>query len=174
MLQALSECVFPCLVLGIITASLILQNDTVRSFVTGAKEGFSAIFAITPNILAIMLAANLFRDSGALAQLLHWIAPILNTVGIPEGIAELILLRPISGSGAMVLLSDVFAGFGPDSYEGMLASVICASTETTLYTIMVYFGVTKVKNTRLPLTLGLLTDAVVVFLATIAVNFLIF
>ncbi len=172
MLKTLSECLFPCLVLGIIITSVIRKNDTIRSFTAGAKDGFSAICSITPNILAIMIAANLFRDSGALSMILRRISPVLHKLGIPPGITELILLRPISGSGAMVLLSDVFRQFGPDSYEGLLASVICASTETTLYTILVYFGVTKVKKTGFPLALGLMMDAFVVCLAIFAVKYL--
>lgn len=174
MANSFSEFVFPLLILLMLSVSLIKKKDTIQSFVSGAKDGFSAIVSITPNILAIMLASAIFRHSGALSWLLKVIAPVIQKIGIPQGITELILLRPISGSGAMVLLSDVLNRFGADSYEGILASVICASTETTLYTVMVYFGVTKVKDTKLPLIIGLLCDVIVLILSILMVKFTLF
>ncbi|MBQ7791891.1 MAG: spore maturation protein [Clostridia bacterium] len=172
MMSIVSEIMFPLFVLLILSVSIVRKKDTISAFTRGAKNGFSAICSITPNILAVMVASSVFRESGALAFLLKYLTPVFRLIRIPGGITELILLRPISGSGAMVLLSQIFERFGADSYEGLLASVICASTETTLYTVMVYFGVTGVKKTKLPLMIGLLTDCIVIILAVIVVNLL--
>ncbi len=172
MLKLISEWAFPLFLGFIIISSVIKKKDAVSSFCTGAKQGFSAICSVTPNILAIMVASAIFRKSGAMDFFLHYLTPVFRFFYIPKGIAELILLRPVSGSGAMVLLSQIYEAFGADSYEGLLASVICASTETTLYTVMIYFGVTRVKNTKFPLLIGLLTDFIVILLAVAFVNLL--
>lgn len=172
MMNFISGLVFPSFLVILLCCALYQKQDVISSFTHGAKNGFSAICSVTPNILAIMVASALFRQSGALTFVLRYLTPLLQSIRIPEGIAELILLRPVSGSGAMVLLSQIYERFGADSYEGLLASVICASTETTLYTIMVYFGVTGVKKTKLPLMIGLFTDGIVIVLSVIFVNLL--
>ena len=174
MIQTISNFIFPVFLLSIFIYSMIKRNETLTSFVKGAKDGISAIFSITPNILAIMVATAILRKSGALEYLLSFITPALSLVKIPGGIVELIILRPISGSGALALLSEVYKNFGADSYEGMLASVIAASTETTLYTIMIYFGVTNAKKTKIPIMAGLITDAFVVAVAVIIINLMFF
>ena len=170
MLSQISNYIFPLFLFFIFLYSFIKKNDTLSSFVKGAKNGISTIFGITPNILAIMVATAVFRSSGALDFVLFYVTPILTMLKIPSGIIELILLRPISGSGSMVLLSDIYKSFTPDSYEGILASVMAASTETTVYTIMIYFGVTSVKKTTIPLVTGLLADACCVIISVIVVN----
>lgn len=167
---SVSNILFPCFLMWILLCAMLKKTDVITSFVTGAKNGISVIFSIVPNILAITVAAGIFRFSGALDFFLKLLTPLLKPLGIPPGISELILLRPVSGSGAMVLLSDVLNQFGADSFEGLVASVICASTETTLYTVMVYFGVTKVKKTAFPLTVGLLCDALTVVLSVLTVK----
>ena len=173
MLTQISNYVFPTFLFTIFLYSFIKKNDTLSSFIKGAKEGISTIFGITPNILAIMVAAAIFRNSGALNFVLYFLKPVLEALKIPSGIAELVLLRPISGSGSLVLLSDIYKSFTPDSYEGILASVIAASTETTVYTVMIYFGVTGVRKTTLPLITGLLADVCCVIISVIVVNLLI-
>ncbi len=170
MISALSNGALPLFFLTLFVVALLRKKDSLSAFTMGAKEGFSAIAKITPNILAIMVSIAVFRESGALDFCLTLLSPLFRAFKIPEGIGELILVRPISGSGAMVLLSDIFKKFGADSYEGLLASVICASTETTIYTVTVYFAVTRVKQTKLPLLLGLCADILVIFLAMLTVN----
>ena len=170
MIDSLSNSILPLFFLMLFGICFIKKRDALSPFTKGAKEGFLAIAKITPNILAIMVSITLFRESGALSFFLKLLSPLFSFLKIPEGIGELILVRPISGSGAMVLLSDILEKFGADSYEGLLASVICASTETTIYTVTVYFAVTRVKKIKLPLLLGLCADIFVIFLAMITVN----
>lgn len=170
MIELLSDGMLPLFFMILFLVAFLKKRDAVSAFTQGAGSGFSAIVKITPNILAIMVSIAVFRESGALSFCLSLLSPLLRFLRIPEGIGELILVRPISGSGAMVLLSDILQKFGADSYEGLLASVICASTETTIYTVTVYFAVTKVKKTKFPLVLGLCADILVIFLAMAAVN----
>ena len=170
MIAMLSDSMLPLLFLGLFVISFLKKKDSLSAFTRGAKDGFSTIVKITPNILAIMVSVAVFRESGALHFFLNLLSPLFHFLKIPEGIGELIFVRPISGSGAMVLLTDILEKFGPDSYEGLLASVICASTETTIYTVTVYFAVTHVKKTKLPLLMGLCADIIVIFLAMQMVN----
>ena len=170
MIATLSNGMLPVFFLTLFVMAFWKKKDFLSAFTQGAKEGFSSISKITPNILAIMVSIAVFRESGALSYCLSILSPLFHFLRIPEGIGELVLVRPISGSGAMVLLTDILEKFGADSYEGLLASVICASTETTIYTVTVYFAVTRVKNTKLPLLLGLCADILVIFLAMLTVN----
>ena len=119
MLSELSNYMFPAFLFLVLLLSLIRKKDTVSAFIKGARDGISAIVSVTPNILAVMVAASLFRESGAMDFFLFYLAPLFRILHIPTGIAELILLRPISGSGAMALLSDIYRQFGPDSSEGL-------------------------------------------------------
>ncbi len=170
MTNNLSAIVFPLFFLVILLIAWVRKTDLLKSFLSGAKEGCSAIIAILPNVLMVMVAATIFKESGMLDRVVDVLAPLFRLIKIPEGILELMLLRPISGSGAMVLLSDVLTAYGADSYEGILASVIAASTETTLYTVVVYFGITRTAKTRFPLMMGLIADGIVVILSVIMVN----
>ncbi len=170
MIATLSNGILPVFFLTLFLMAFFKKRDVLSAFTQGAKDGFSAIVKITPNILAIMVSIAVFRESGALSFFLQLLSPVFGFLKIPEGIGELILVRPISGSGAMVLLTDILEKFGADSYEGLLASIICASTETTIYTVTVYFAVTRVKKTRLPLLLGLCADVLVILIAMLTVN----
>ena len=170
MMDSLSNSVLPLFFLVLFGVCFFKKRDALSPFTKGAKEGFWTIAKITPNILAIMVSIALFRESGALSFFLKLLSPIFSFLKIPKGIGELILVRPISGSGAMVLLSDILEKFGADSYEGLLASVICASTETTIYTVSIYFAVTRVKKTKIPLLLGLCADILVIFIAMLTVH----
>lgn len=170
MTALLSEGILPLFFSALFLVAFFKKRDSLSAFTDGAKNGFTAIVKITPNILAIMVSIAVFRESGALSSCLSLLSPLFRFLRIPEGIGELILVRPISGSGAMVLLSDILQKFGADSYEGLVASVICASTETTVYTVTVYFAVTKVKKTKIPLLLGLCADILVIFLAMLTVS----
>lgn len=170
MMSALSNGILPVFFLTLFLVAFFQKKDALSPFTQGAKDGFWAISKITPNILAIMVSIAVFRESGALSFFLNLLSPVFRMLKIPEGIGELILVRPISGSGAMVLLTDILERFGADSYEGLLASVICASTETTVYTVTIYFAVTRVKKTKLPLLLGLCADLLVIFIAMLTVR----
>lgn len=170
----ISKLLFPFFIFFTVTMCLISKNSLLISFKKGAKDGISTIVDIMPNIIIIMVATALFTKTGALTSLVEYISPFLMKLKIPKGLCELILMRPVSGGGSIVLLNNIYSFLGADSYEGLIASVIAASTETTFYTVSVYFGVTKVKKTFIPVMVGLCADFFTVMMSIFIINTLFF
>ena len=112
----------------------------------------------------------MFKASGALDVLSWGLGPLAEGLGLPREVIPLALLRPISGSGAMVLFNDILATYGPDSFIGRVASVMEGSTETTFYTIAVYYGATKVHRTRHTLPSALSADLAGIIMSAVAVR----
>ena len=127
-------------------------------FVEGAKEGFSVAIRIIPYLVAMLVAIGIFRASGAMDFVVWALSPITSLIGMPAEVLPLGLLRPLSGSGSMGLMTELMKTHGPDSYIGVLASTMFGSSETTFYVIAVYFGAVGIKNTRHALPAGLIAD----------------
>ncbi|MCK5243090.1 spore maturation protein [bacterium] len=158
-LNAASNWVVPLLLLGIPLYAIAVKKIKVyESFIEGAKEGFWIGVKIIPYLVAILVAIGMFRASGAMDLLIALLRPITSWVGFPPEALPIALLRPLSGSGTLGLISDVFQNFGPDSFVGRLVSVIEGSTETTFYVLAVYFGSIAVRKTRHALPASLLGD----------------
>jgi len=117
-------------------------------FTEGAKEGFEVAIKIIPFLVAIFLAISVFRSSGAMDFLAWILAPITNFIGMPGELLPLAFMRPLSGSGALGIVSNLVTTYGPDSMIGKMASVMMGSTETTFYILAVYFGSISVRKTR--------------------------
>ena len=131
----------------IITAAFILlilyarkKTDVLAAFSSGVKDGIKTLKGIFPTLLFILPVLSAVRLSGFTDFLSECLLPLSKMINIPAEIVPLALLRPISGSGALAMLSDILKNCGADSYPGFLACVLSASTETTLYTISVYLG----------------------------------
>ena len=114
----------------------------------------------------------MFKASGALDLLTAFLRPLFSLLRLPDAVIPLALLRPISGSGAMVIFQDILQRYGPDSFAGRVASVMQGSTETTFYTIAVYYGATKVIRTRHTLPSALTADIVGFIMSAAAVRIL--
>lgn len=166
--------IFPVFILLTVIMCLIERKNFVSSFKKGAKNGTETIIDIMPSIIIITVATELFTKSGALELVVGILSPLFMKLKIPKGFCELILMRPVSGSASTVLLNNIYSALGADSYEGLVASVICASTETTLYTVSVYFGVTKVKKTFIPVFVGLCADFFTVVMSVFVINTMFF
>ena len=99
---------------------------------------------------------KLLEESGLSKRLIDLLTPILSFFGIPKEVAPLLVLKPFSGSGALAMLSDIYAKFGTDTFIGKCASVIFGSSETVFYIAGVYFAKTKNKNLTLPIIISLI------------------
>lgn len=132
-----------------------------EAFVEGAKEGFAVAVRIIPFLVAILAAVGAFRGAGAMDALARVLAPVTGPLGLPAEVLPMALVRPLSGSGSLGLLGNIFAtpGLGPDSYAGRLGSILQGSTETTFYVLSVYCGSVGVVKYRHALAAGLLADA---------------
>ncbi len=133
-------------------------TDVFGAMLDGIREGFSTLLRILPSLIALLTAVYMLRASGALEALTGLLAPVLELLGIPPETAPLMLLRPVSGSGALAVASELISSCGPDSTVGRTAAVMLGSTETTFYVIAVYFGAAKIKNTRWAVPAALLAD----------------
>lgn len=166
----ISVWLIPSLIGIILVYGTYKQVPSYESFVEGGKEGFSLALSIMPFLVGMLTAIGVFRASGAMDALTHSIEPLLAAVGMPSEVVPLAILRPISGTGALGLMSDLIKTYGPDSFIGRLASVMQGSTDTTFYVITVYFGAVGVKRIGDSLKVGLLADAVGVICSVLIVT----
>lgn len=132
--------------------------DVYDALLTGAREGLSVVINILPALVALLSAVYMFRACGAVEWLSRAIAPILTKLGVPPETVPLLLVRPLSGSGALAVGSDLISAYGPDSTVGRTAAVMLGSTETTFYTVAVYFGAAGIKKTRYTVPAALAAD----------------
>lgn len=157
-LNTISVWVIPVMILSILILGLYKRVNLFEAFIEGAKDGLSNTVKILPALVGLLLAIAMFRASGAMDALIRWISPLTGLLHIPAEVMPLALMRPISGSGALAIVADNFNQFGPDSMIGRLSSVLMGSTETTFYTIAVYFGAVHVKKTRYTVPAALVAD----------------
>lgn len=136
----------------------------------GARDGLEVLIGILPNLVGLMTAVYMLRASGLMELLGGILAPVLARLGIPPETAALLFVRPVSGSGALAIGSDLMARHGVDSYIGRVAAVMLGSTETTFYTVAVYFGAAGVKRTRYAIPAALLADLTGFMAAAFAVR----
>ena len=132
--------------------------DVYSVLTQGAEEGLQVLLRIVPTLVGLLTAVNMLRASGAMEYLSVLFSPILKLLEIPPETAPLLLIRPVSGSGALAVGSDLMHRFGPDSYIGRVAAVMMGSTETTFYTISVYFGSAGIHRTRHTVPAALMAD----------------
>ncbi len=157
----------PVLIASFIGFGLFRKVGVYDCFVEGAKDGLQSMVGIIAPLIGLMVAINMFRASGALELLAKGLAPALDFLRLPADVLPLALLRPISGSASTAIVTDIFKNLGPDSPAGKIASVMMGSTETTFYTVAVYFGAVGIKNTRHTIAAALLADLTGILLATI-------
>ena len=154
----LSSLIIPALLAAVAVYGMGKRVDVYSALTHGAEEGLSVLLRIIPALVGLLTAVSMFRASGAMEWLSSLCAPLLNRLGIPADLMPLMLIRPVSGSGALAVASDVIATYGPDSYPGRVAAVMLGSTETTFYTIAVYFGSAGIQRTRHAVPAALTAD----------------
>lgn len=159
-IQQLSAWVVPLMLLLIFVIAFVKKTAVYDSFLAGTKDGMKTVVTIFPAILAIYIAVAMLKASGLLACIAHLLHPFTAWIHMPEDVLPLALLRPVSGSGAIALVDKILAVHGPDSLTGITASVMSAATETTFYTLAMYFGAAKIRKTSYALPASLTADVV--------------
>ena len=142
----MSAYIVPILVILVITYATIKKTNCYNSFTAGAYSSIDLTFSILPNIVAIFIVIELLSVSGVLSKFASFLSPLFSLLGIPKEVCHLVLFKPLSGSGSLAVLEQIFADFGPDSYIGRCASCIMASSETTFYVTTVFFAKSKTKK----------------------------
>ncbi len=148
------------------------QENAYDLLQQGAAEGLKLLLSILPALILLLTAVHMLRASGAVDLLSGFLSPVFSALGIPPQTAMLVLIRPISGSAALAVGAELMAQYGVDSLVGRTAAVMLGSTETTFYTISVYFGAAGVSRTRYTIPAALFADFVGFFMASWTVKLL--
>lgn len=162
--------VIPSAVLLMVLFGVIRRVPVFDTFVEGAKEGLASCFSILPTLVGLIMAVTMLSASGALDLFAAFLEPVARLLGVPANVMPLALIKPISGSGATALLTQIFETSGPDSFAGRVASVMSGSTETTFYCIAVYYGSVQIKKTRHTIPAALTADLTAFLVAALAVR----
>lgn len=170
--MSIDALVIPALLSAAAVYGMSRRVDVYRALTKGAEDGLSILLRMIPALVGLLTAVSMFRASGALEWLSALFAPLLHHLGIPAELMPLMLIRPVSGGGALAVAGDIFAANGPDSYVGRVASVMLGSTETTFYTIAVYFGAAGIHQTRHAVPAALAADLTGFFMSALTVRLL--
>lgn len=146
------------LLAGVALWALAKRVDVYDALLSGAKEGVQVVAGILPALVALLSAVYMFRACGATDWLSRVLSPALTKLGVPPETVPLLLMRPLSGSGALAVGGELMSAYGPDSAVGRTAAVMLGSTETTFYTVAVYFGAAGIKKTRHTIPAALAAD----------------
>lgn len=170
MFQYITKSIIPIIVVIIITYGMIKGKKVYEWFIEGAKDGLKVCINIFPYLLAMIIAVNIFREAKLLDILNNLISPVSSLIGLPKEIVPLVLVKPLSGSGALGILTDIVKTYGPDSYIGLIASVIMGTTETIFYTVTVYFGAVQIKKIRHTVWAAVLADLTAIIVSVLLVS----
>ncbi len=158
MIADIGMLIIPFMILAIISWGALKKINVYSAFTDGVTKGVKSVASIFPALFALFVAVSVFRASGLVDFVVGFLSPVCDFLHFPSELLPFALLRPVSGSGSLAMASDIFSSFGPDSEVGRIASVMMGSTETTFYTVAVYFGASGTKNIRHALKCALLAD----------------
>jgi spore maturation protein B len=165
-----TDFIIPIIISLIVGYGLIKGVNVFEEFIVGAKEGLAVVISIFPALVALMTVVAMLNISGVIDFISYILSPITSALGIPKEIVPLGLLRPISGSGSLAIFENTLTKYGADSFIGRVASVLQGSTETTFYTIAVYFGANQIDKTRHSLFCALIADLTSLILSGVLVR----
>ncbi|GAB3791686.1 spore maturation protein [Virgibacillus kimchii] len=172
LVTTLSIWLIPCFLLIVLLTATWKKVPAYETFVEGGKEGIKMAFNLLPFLVGMIVSISILRSSGALEAFIGLISPLLTYVGIPADIVPLALIRPISGTAALGMTTELIDTHGPDSFIGRLASTMQGSTDTTLYILTVYFGAVGIRKMGDALKVGLLADITGIIASIIIVSIL--
>lgn len=162
----------PLFIAIVVLFGFIKKVPVFDAFTIGAKDGLQTLLNISATLVGLIFAINMLSASGLMDMICNLFRPVALAVGFPVEIIPMALLRPISGGGSTALLTNIYKEHGPDSFAGLVASVLAGSTETTFYCTAVYFGSVKVTKIRHTLVAALIADFVAVIMAVVTVRLL--
>jgi spore maturation protein B len=152
--------------------ALCRKTELYPALTDGIEDGLKVIYRIFPPVAAMLTAVYMLRASGALDAFTSLLTPVFNFLGIPPETSPLILIRPLSGSGALAVATEIIKQYGADSIIGKITAVMIGSTETTFYTVAVYLGAAGIKKSRYAIPAALTADLVSFIAAGIMVRLL--
>lgn len=165
-----TDYLIPLLLLAACIVALKKKENPYSLLLEGGADGLKLLISLVPTLILLLTAVSMLRASGAMEALSRFLSPLFSFFGIPPETAMLVLIRPISGSAALAVGTDLMVRYGVDSLIGRTAAVMLGSTETTFYTISVYFGAAGIKQTRYTLPAALIADFAGFFMAALTVR----
>ena len=171
-ISVISIVAIPLVLLVFLGWGFIKKVKVYEVFVEGAKDGFLTAVRIIPYLVAMLVAIAVFRASGAMELLTSLIAPVTSLIGMPAETLPMAIMRPLSGSGSLGVMTELMKVHGPDSLIGVMASTMYGSSETTFYVLAVYFGSVGIRNTRHAVAAGIIADVAGMLAAVWIVNLL--
>lgn len=171
-MEKITDYIVPFLLLGCSLWALRKKENAYELLLRGGQDGLKLCATLVPTMVVLLTAVNMLRASGAMEWISTALTPAFRFFGIPEETALLVLIRPISGSAALAVGADLMAQYGVDSTVGRTVAVMLGSTETTFYTMSVYFGAAGISKTRYTLIAALMADLTGFFMAALTVRLL--
>ena len=162
----MTDYIVPLLLLAASLLALRKKENSYDLLLSGGADGLKLLITLVPSLVLLLTAVTMLRSSGAIEVISTFLAPAFRFFGIPPETAMLVLIRPISGSAALAVGAELMAEYGPDSPIGRTVAVMLGSTETTFYTISVYFGAVGIQKTRYAVPAALFADFVGFFMAS--------
>lgn len=154
----------------IVLFGLIRKVEVFNVFLEGASDNLKVLLNLIPSLIGLITAVEMLKASGALDAATALLTPIAELLRIPAGTLPLCLLKPVSGGGTIAILNEILDTYGPDSLTGRIASVMCGSSETTFYTVTVYFGAVGIKKTRHTISVALVADFVAIIVSSLTIK----
>ena len=168
--EKLTDYVVPLILLVSCALALRRQENLYGTLLDGGMDGLKLLVQLVPTLILLLTAVSMLRASGAMDLIGGFLSPVFSFCGIPPETAMLVLIRPISGSAALAIGAELMAQYGVDSLVGRTAAVMLGSTETTFYTISVYFGAAGIKKTRFTVLAALIADLTGFIVASLSVR----
>ena len=168
----MADYIVPSLLLAVSVVSLYKKENTYDRLLTGASQGLKILLSIVPSLIVLLTAVSMLRASGAIETMSAFFQPVFAFFGIPPETAILVLIRPLSGSAALAIGAELMGQYGVDSQIGRTVAVMLGSTETTFYTISVYFGAAGIQKTRYTIPAALIADITGFVMASMTVRWL--
>lgn len=162
--------IIPCLLAFVVMFALGRKIDVYDALVHGAESGLNITFHIIPALVALLTGVSMLRASGALDCMTTVLGPVMNLLGIPPETTPILIIRPLSGSGGLAIGAELMAEYGPDSTIGRTAAVMLGSSETTFYTVAVYYGAAGITKTRYTIPAALTADLAGFITSALAVH----
>jgi spore maturation protein SpmB len=164
--EIISYWLVPAIMCSLLLFGYLRGVKVYEAATAGAKEGFQVAVKIIPFLVMILVAIGMFRASGAFDLMVSAFQPLTSMIGMPADALPMAFMRPLSGSGAFGIMSEVVSR-APDSFSSFLVSTMQGSTETTFYVLAVYFGAVGVVRTRHAVAAALIADLTGILMALV-------
>jgi spore maturation protein B len=171
-MNALFSLTMPLIIALVAFFAIFKKVDVYGALIAGAGDGLRVLFRIAPAVIAMFAAISMLRATGFIDLMSQLLSPVLQVLGIPPECMTLMIIKPLSGSGALAVGGDIIQRSGPDTVVGRTAAVMLGSSETVFYTIAVYFGAARVKQTRYAIPAALIAELVCFIVSALTVRLL--